>query len=734
MFRLINGSNGNTVSNLFKNTIKTSTYHYSTLSSGGTSSSSSVSSSYFKSKTNKKESRQQQIFKLSNFVKSSTGIIDSTIFNEIKKEDPFIKFYSNLNKNKSTTDATTTTTTNNSNIEQQQKDSNSNNNKQPIKQDEKNKKKEQENSTLSMLKTVAKYLWPKDNNNSKMRIIASVVLLFGSKILTVQVPFIFKDIVDHLTNTGTPMVFTLPLGLLLGYGAVRIASMGFQELRSTVFSKVAHDCIRDVSTNTFRRLHQLDLSFHLSRQTGSLSRIIDRGSRAINFLLNSMLFHVVPTAFEIGLVSALMYTQLGWEFSALSLATIAAYTVFTVKITQWRTQFRVKMNSMDNEASNKMMDSLINFETVKYFNNEKVEVERYHKYLKEYDQASLKTTSSLSLLNFGQSFIFSLAMTAIMIMTAQGIVNGTMTVGDLVLVNGLLFQISLPLNFLGTVYREIKQSLIDMDHLFSLLNLKPKIHDKEISKPLEFKDGTIVFKDISFAYNDSKQVLNNVSFECEGGKRVALVGTSGSGKSTILRLLYRFYDVNSGSIQIDGQDIRDVTLDSLRKNIGVVPQDTVLFNDTIYYNISYGNPSATKEQVEHAAKLAHIHDVILNMKNGYDTVVGERGLKLSGGEKQRVSIARAILKNSPIIFYDEATSALDTATEQVIMHALRELFKNRTTIMIAHRLSTVVDADEIIVLGHGGVILERGNHHQLLEIEHGKYRSMWLAQQFDDEN
>ncbi|EGC39601.1 ABC transporter B family protein [Dictyostelium purpureum] len=579
-----------------------------------------------------------------------------------------------------------------------------------------------------MLTTVFKYLWPKDNKDSKIRIITSVVLLFGAKILSVQVPFLFKDIVDKLTLTQ-PEIITLPLGLLMVYGAVRIVSAGFQELRQTVFAKVAHDAIRDVSTTTFKRLHDLDLTFHLSNQTGSLSRIIDRGSRGINFLLNSLLFHVVPTAFEIGLVSYVMYHSLGWEFSALSIATIIAYTIFTVRVTQWRTKFRVKMNSMDNEANNKMMDSLVNFETVKYFNNEALEVERYHKYLKEYDKASLQTTSSLSFLNFGQSFIFSLSMAAIMIMASQGVVDGKLTVGDLVLVNGLLFQISLPLNFLGTVYREIKQSLIDMDHLFSLLNLKPTIKDKEDAKPLQFNNGTIVFKNISFQYGEGQNmVLNNVSFEVEGGKRVALVGSSGSGKSTILKLLYRFYDVSTGSIEIDGQDVRNVQLESLRKNISVVPQESVLFNEDIYYNIAYGRPEATREEVIEAAKAAHIHEVIMKMEKGYDTITGARGLKLSGGERQRVSIARAILKNSPIVFYDEATSALDTEKEKLIMESLKELFKNRTTLMIAHRLSTIVDADEIIVLGPGGKILERGNHQQLLELD-GRYRSMWLAQQ-----
>eukprot|EP01133_Synstelium_polycarpum_P002670 gene2670-3086_t len=547
-------------------------------------------------------------------------------------------------------------------------------------------KNETQNSAMSMMKTLAKYLWPKDDRASRIRILISIGLLFGAKVLTVQVPFIFKDIINHFSSQ--PEYLTVPLGLLVTYGAVRIISNGFQELRSAIFAKVAHSAIRD---------------------TGSLSRIIDRGSRAINFMLNALLFHVVPTAFEIALVCGLVYYQLGWQFSALTLGTIVTYTLFTFQVTSWRTKFRKQMNSMDNEASNKMMDSLLNFETVKYFNNDKVEVARYNRYLEMYDVASLKTTSSLSFLNFGQSFIFSASMAAMMIMAAQGIAAGTLTVGDMVLVNGLLFQISLPLNFLGT----------------------PKISDKEDSKPLEYKNGTIVFKDISFGYTDAKTVLNNVSFEVEGGKRVALVGTSGSGKSTILRLLYRFYDVNSGSITIDGQDLRDVQLDSLRKNIAVVPQDTVLFNDTIYYNISYGNPNATKEQVEEAARLANIHHVIANMPEGYNTMVGERGLKLSGGEKQRVSIARAILKDSPILFYDEATSSLDTATEQAIMQALSGLFKGRTAIMIAHRLSTVVDADEIIVLGSGGVILERGSHHQLLELD-GKYKSMWLAQQFED--
>lgn len=587
-------------------------------------------------------------------------------------------------------------------------------------------------TSTEVVRAMWAYIWPRDNEMIRRRVALSLGLLVSAKALSVCVPFLFKAAVDNLNVLSTATVPDTSLAfctsIILGYGIARLSAAGFSELRNAVFARVAQHSIRKIATNVFMHMHKLDLRFHLNRQTGALSKTIDRGSRGINFVLSAMVFNVVPTIFELALVSTILGMKCGPAFASISLGCVGIYAAFTLGVTSWRTQFRVKMNKAENQAGNKAIDSLINYETVKYFNNEKFEAEQYDKVLQKYEASSLKTMSSLALLNAGQHAIFSVGLTAIMYLAAQEIAKGTMTVGDLVMVNGLLFQLSIPLGFLGSVYREVRQAVLDMSAMFRLMNLEAAIQNKPDAPYLSIgrENASIAFENVLFEYEAGKNIFNNLSFEIPAGKKIAFVGGSGSGKSSMVRLLYRFFEPISGTITIGNQQISDVDLDSLRKAIAIVPQETVLFNDSIEYNIWYGDFAKSRTAVQNAAQMAGLHEAIIKWPKQYETHVGERGLKLSGGEKQRVAIARAILKDAPILVFDEATSSLDSITEHNILQALIAATKGRTSICIAHRLSTIRDADEIFVLDQGRVC-ERGTHEKLLDLN-GLYARLWAAQ------
>ncbi|MDK2126159.1 ABCB family ABC transporter ATP-binding protein/permease [Parachitinimonas caeni] len=570
------------------------------------------------------------------------------------------------------------------------------------------------------LRTLLPYVW-----QYRMRVILALSLLVLAKFANVAVPVVLKGIVDGLDPKSSPLV--VPLALIFSYGALRLAATALGELRDAIFAKVAQGAIRRVALKVFEHLHRLSLRFHINRQTGGVTRDIERGSRGISTLLNFMLFNILPTLVEIALVTAILVAQYDWRFAGVTLLTIAVYIAFTLGVTEWRTKTRRAMNELDTKANVKAVDSLINFETVKYFGNERYESNRYDESLGKWEQAAIKNEVSLAILNTGQAAVIASGVTALVWLAADGVAKGTMTLGDLVLVNGFLLQLYSPLNFLGMVYREIKQALTDMEKMFSLLAQNTEIQDAADAQTLKTQAATIRFDAVDFGYETNRQILRGVDFEVPAGKTVAVVGASGAGKSTLSRLLFRFYDVSSGRITINGVDLRALTQASLRAHIGIVPQDTVLFNDSIYYNIAYGNTGASRDEVIEAARSAHIYDFIQSLPDGFDTVVGERGLKLSGGEKQRVAIARTILKNPPILIFDEATSALDSKTEKAIQAELVTISANRTTLVIAHRLSTIVEADLILVM-EGGRVIERGTHRELLDLN-GQYARMWALQQ-----
>ncbi|PLX61186.1 MAG: metal ABC transporter permease [Sedimenticola selenatireducens] len=565
------------------------------------------------------------------------------------------------------------------------------------------------------------YLW-----NYRGRALLALGCLVSAKVANVGIPVVLKEIVDGMERSQQTLLI-LPVALLIGYGALRISSTLFNELRDVVFARVRYHAMRRLATEVLTHLHRLSLGFHLGRQTGAISRDLDRGTRSVSSILNYMVFSIIPMVVEFSLVAVILLTNYDLIFTLVTFGTVAVYIAFTFAVTEWRMDYRHTMNRLESQSNSRAVDSLINYETVKYFGNEQLELERFDSTLNEWEEAAVKSQNSMSMLNFGQGGIIGLGVTAIMFFAAGGVVDGSMSIGDLVLVNAFLLQLFIPLNLLGMVYRQIKYSLADMDLIFKLMEQQPEIQDRPEAPPLQLKRGEVRFQHVGFSYIPEREILRDVDFTIRPGEKVAVVGHSGAGKSTLSRLLFRFYDVTHGAVLVDGQDVRAVTQESLRQVIGVVPQDTVLFNDTIYYNLAYGRPEATREEIEAAAGMAHIRHFIESLPHGYQTLVGERGLKLSGGEKQRIAIARAILKQPRILVFDEATSSLDTQTEQAILETMREVAQNHTTLVIAHRLSTVVDADQILVMDQGRII-ERGSHRQLLE-QAGVYREMWQLQQ-----
>lgn len=578
------------------------------------------------------------------------------------------------------------------------------------------------------LKRMLPFLW-----SYKGRVLLALVSLMLAKFAVVGTPIVLKEIVDDIDASlnNANMAATMPLALLLGYGALRLTNVLFSELRDAVFARVRYRAMRDISIKVVRHLYNLSLAFHLERRTGGISRDLERGTRSLSSILNYLTFNIIPTLLEFILVAIVLFSQYDAHFALITFGTVVVYLIYTMAVTEWRMHFRHEMNAHDSQANSQAVDGLINYETVKYFNNEALELTRYNDTLEKWEDAAVNSTSSMALLNFGQGAIIAIGVTIVMVYAAAGVVDGSMSLGDLVLVNAMMLQLFIPLGFLGIIYRSMKHAMADMDLMFKLLDKVPEIQDEEHAVDITVKQAVVKFENVNFSYNKDRQILHDVSFEIPTGKKLAIVGPSGAGKSTLARLLFRFYNVSSGKITIDDQDISRVTQSSLREAIGIVPQDTVLFNNTIFHNIQYAKPDATEGEVRHAAKMANISDFIESLPDGYETVVGERGLKLSGGEKQRVAIARVILKNPRILVFDEATSSLDSHSEQVILQSLKEVAEAHTTLVIAHRLSTVIDADQILVMEKGTVV-EKGTHEELLQTE-GLYANLWKIQQEERE-